>query len=86
MTQPMVLCVVPHDIHYHGLTNIQVSFMNTMTRWGGLEALGIMYSLPFALLIWAYVLTAILPELTDLTKLQDDFLSVGVILHHFRIE
>lgn len=60
--------------------------MNTMTRWGGFKALGIMYSLPFALLIWAYVLTAIHRELTQLTQLQDDLLPVGVILRHFRIE
>ena len=42
-----------------------------------------MYSLPFALLIWAYVLTYILRELTQLTKLQDYLLRVGIMLHHF---
>ncbi|KIJ66258.1 hypothetical protein HYDPIDRAFT_109253 [Hydnomerulius pinastri MD-312] len=32
------------------------SFMDNMTRWGvGLKALGIMFSLPFALLIWAMI-------------------------------
>ncbi|KAG8220551.1 hypothetical protein J3R82DRAFT_3272 [Butyriboletus roseoflavus] len=40
------------------------SFMINMTQWGGFKALGVMYSLPFALLIWAYVLAVILCELT----------------------
>ena len=40
-----------------------------MTRLGGFTPLGIVYSLPFALLIWAYVLTVILCELTELTEL-----------------
>lgn len=57
-----------------------------MTRWGGFKPLGIVYSLPFALLIWAYVLTAILRQLTQLTGLQDDFLRAGIILHHFSIK
>ena len=51
------------------LINFQASFIYTMTRWGGFTPLGIVYSLPFALLIWAYVLTVILRELTELTEL-----------------
>ena len=68
------------------LPNLQMSFMYAMTRRGGPKALGIMYSLPFTLLIWAYVLsllTVILRQLTQLTELQDDFLRDGIILRHF---
>lgn len=68
------------------LTNFQAWFLSITTRWGGFKPLGIVYSLPFALLIWAYVLTVIVRQLTQPAKLQDDFLRVGIILHHFRIE
>ena len=53
MTPLVVLSVVPRDVHFEYLTNFQTLFMYTMTQWGGFKALGIMYSLPFALLIWA---------------------------------
>ncbi|KAG8220550.1 hypothetical protein J3R82DRAFT_3270 [Butyriboletus roseoflavus] len=61
-------------------------FMYSMTQWGGFKALGIMHSLPFALLTWAYVLDVILRERSRLTGLQVDSLPIGIILRHFRIE
>ena len=60
--------------------------MYTITRRGGVKALGVMYGLPFALLIWACVLIIILHKLTQPTELQDDFLRAGIILRHLRIE
>ncbi|KAG8220548.1 hypothetical protein J3R82DRAFT_3267 [Butyriboletus roseoflavus] len=53
------------------------SFMYTMTRWGGFKALGVMYSLPFALLIWAMIFFVL--ALSYIIFTSSDLATLGTI-------